>query len=97
MLYRRVEDLQLIPDKEVNGVDIICTFLKRRVQPLQARVHPMFLYFGCHDPTRVSADEFSKGDLDRVLRPLLKYKAGEDLPGKSLTSPFSASRPVPHV
>jgi hypothetical protein len=33
-LYRRVEDLQLIPDREVNGVDIIRTFLKRRVQPL---------------------------------------------------------------
>src|SRR3954470_12151219 len=34
-LYRRVEDLQLIPEKEVNGVDIIRTFLERRVQPLQ--------------------------------------------------------------
>src|SRR4051812_9374491 len=96
-LYRRVGDLQLIPDKELNGVDIIRTFLKRRVQPLQARAHPMFLYSGCHDPTRVPAKELSKGDLDRVLRPLLKYKSNEDLPGKSRTPPFSASRPVPQV
>src|SRR3954468_6713217 len=36
-LYRRVEDLKLIPEKKVNGVDIIRTFLERRVQPLQAR------------------------------------------------------------
>src|SRR4051812_5321052 len=57
-LYRRVKDLQLIPDKEVNGVDIIRTFLKRRVQPLQARAHPMFLYSGRHDP---AAEEFSRG------------------------------------
>ncbi|MBW8728243.1 MAG: hypothetical protein JF625_24255 [Inquilinus limosus] len=35
-LYRRVEELQLIPEKEVNGVDIIRVFLERRVQPLQA-------------------------------------------------------------
>src|SRR3954467_3839021 len=48
-LYRRVEDLQLIPEKEVNTVDIICTFLERRVQPLQARAHPMFLYAGRRD------------------------------------------------
>uniref|UniRef100_A0ACD5U622 Uncharacterized protein n=1 Tax=Avena sativa TaxID=4498 RepID=A0ACD5U622_AVESA len=94
-LYRRVEDLQVIPEKEVNGVDIIRTFLKRRVQPLQSRAHPMFLYTGRHDPTRVAAEELSKGDLDRVLRPLLKFKAEEDLPGRSLTPPFSASRPVP--
>src|SRR4051812_17707504 len=96
-LYRRVEDLQLTPEKEVNGVDIIRSFLKRRVQPLKAREHPMFLYSGRRDLTRVSAEEFSMGDLDGVLRPLLKYKAGEDLPGKSLNSPFSASRPVPQV
>src|SRR3954466_13852071 len=84
-LYRQVEDLQLIPDKEVNGVDIIRTFLKHQVQPLQARAHPMFLYSGHRDPTRVSAEEFSKGDLDGVLRPLLKYKAREDIPRNSLT------------
>ena len=94
-LYRRVEDLQVIPDKEVNGVDIIRTFLKCRVHPLQARAHPMFLYSGRHDPTTVGAEELSKGDLDRVLRPLLKYKSNEDLLGKSRTPPFSASRPVP--
>src|SRR4051812_18058029 len=96
-LYRRVEALQMVAGKEVNGVDIIHTFPKRRVQPLQARAHPMFLYTGCHDPTRVPAKELSKGDLDRVLRPLLKYKSNEDLPGKSRTPPFSASRPVPQV
>src|SRR3954471_11307798 len=81
-LYHQVEALQMEAGKEVNGVDIIRAFLKRRVQPLQARAHPMFLYTGRHDPTRVSAEEFSKGDLDGVLRPLLKYKAGEDIPGK---------------
>lgn len=85
----------MIAEKEVNGVDIIRTFLKRQVQPLQVRAHPMFLYASGHDPTRESAEELSRGDLDRVLRPLLKYKGDEDLPGKSLTAPFSASRPVP--
>src|SRR3954468_9283360 len=91
-LYRRVEDLQLTPEKEVKCGDILRTFLKRRVQPLQDRAHPMFLYSGRRDPTRVLAEEFSRGDLDRILRLLLKFKAREDLPGKSLTPPFAASR-----
>ncbi|MEI4920842.1 hypothetical protein Q8G81_35390, partial [Klebsiella pneumoniae] len=73
----------MIPEKEVNGVDIIRVFLERRVQPLQSRAHPMFLYAGRRDPTRVSAEKLSQGDLDRALRTLLKYKAGEDIPGKS--------------
>ena len=57
----------------------------------------MFLYFGRHDLTRVSAEDLSKGDLERILRSLLKFKAGEDLPGKSLTPPFAASCLVPQV
>src|SRR3954468_23478626 len=96
-LYRRVEDLQLIPEKEVNGVDIIRTFLERRVQPLQARAHPMFLYAGRRDPTRVSAEKFSQGDLDRALRLLLKFKAEEEISGKSLTPPFSSMLAVTQV
>ena len=96
-LYSRVEDLQLIPEKEVNGVDIIRTFLERRVQALQERAHPMFLYSGRRDPTRVSAEKISEGDLDRALRSLLKFKAGEKIPGKSLTPPFSSALAVPQV
>ena len=96
-LYCRVEDLQLIPEKEVNGVDIIRTFLERRVQPLQARVHPMFLYSGRRDPTRVSSEKISEVELDKALRALLKFKADEEIPGKSLTPPFSSSLLVPQV
>src|SRR5215216_7937242 len=96
-LYRRVEDLQLIPEKEVNGVDIIRTFLERRVQPLQARAHPMFLYSGRHDPTRVSSEKISEGNLDKDLRVLLKFKADEELPEKSLTPLFSSMLDVPKV
>ena len=96
-LYRRVEDLQLIPEKEVNGVDIIRTFLERRVQPLQARAHPMFLYSGRRDPTRVSSEKISEVELDKALRALLKFKADEEIPGKSLTPPFSSTLAVPKV
>lgn len=52
----------------------------------------MFLYAVPGDPTRVSSEELSSGDLDRALSPLLKFKAGEDLPGESLTPPLSTSK-----
>src|SRR3954464_15458010 len=96
-LYRRVEDLQVIPKKEVNGVDIIRTFLERRVQPLQARAHLMLLYSGRRDPTRVSSEKISEVELDKALRALLKFKADEKVPGKSLTPPFSSVLVVPKV
>src|SRR4051812_46421491 len=57
----------------------------------------MFLYAGPSDPTRVFPEEMSSGDLDKALQPLLKYKAKEDLPGKSLTAPLSANKAVPQV
>lgn len=57
----------------------------------------MFLYSGPRDPTRVLAEKISEGDLDRTLRSLLKFKAGEEIPGKSLTPPFSSTLVVPQV
>src|SRR4051794_25246781 len=96
-LYQRVEALQLIQGKEVSGVDIIHTFLKHRVQPLQARAHPMFLYSGASDPMRVSKEEMSSNEMDKVLRTLLNHKADENLLRKSLTSPFHSKKKVPQV
>ena len=41
----------------VNGMDLLETFLTRRIQPLQARAHSMWLYEGSNDPTRVHPEE----------------------------------------
>ena len=57
----------------------------------------MFLYSGRRDPTRVSSEKISGVELDKALRVLLKFKADEGLPEKSLTPPFSSTLAVPEV
>jgi hypothetical protein len=64
-LYARVRELQIIPGREVDGIDIIRTFLERRIQPLQARAHPMWIYTGQSDPTRSQEENLSSAELGR--------------------------------
>jgi hypothetical protein len=51
-LFTQVATLQSTAGKEVTGIHLISTFIRRRVQPLQVRVHAMWMYEGCQDPTR---------------------------------------------
>ena len=43
-------------------------FLGRRIQPLQARDHPMWMYSGLEDTTRIHPEEVSKDILENWLR-----------------------------
>ena len=54
MLVEKV--VQLI-NEGVTGLDLLEVFLNRRIQPLQARDHPMWLYSGSDDTTRVHPEE----------------------------------------
>ena len=54
VLVNRV--VQLICD-EVTGMDLLEVFLQRRIQPLQARDHPMWMYSGLDDTTRIHPEE----------------------------------------
>ena len=56
MLVEKV--VQLI-NEGVTGLDLLEVFLSRRIQPLQARDHPMWLYSGPEDTTRVHPEEVS--------------------------------------
>ena len=45
-LTSQVSSLIKTAGKEVNGVHLIATFIKRRVHPIQAREHPLYEYVG---------------------------------------------------
>lgn len=95
MLYQRVCDLERRIGKEEGGAELIRTWLRHRVQPLQARVHPMYRWIGTGDVTRISAEGISFGEVDRRLRLVTKYTTKEDLPDDSVVPPFYASNPPP--
>ena len=57
MLVDRV--VQLVRDA-VTGMDLLEVFLSRRIQPLQARDHPMWMYSGTDDTARVHPEEVAE-------------------------------------
>ena len=54
MLVEKV--VQLI-NEGVTGLDLLEVFLSRRIQPLQARDHPMWMYSGADDTAGVHPEE----------------------------------------
>ena len=97
MLYQHVWDLKGHIGKEEGGASLIRTWLRRRVQPLQARVHPMFRWTGVDDVTRMSAEGISAGEVDKRVRLVTKYTTKEVLPGELVVPPFDASNPPTEV
>ena len=64
VLVNRV--VQLIRDG-VTGMDLFEVFLQRRIQPLQARDHLMWMYSGLEDSTRIHPEEVDDDTLEKWL------------------------------
>ena len=58
--------VQLVRDG-VTGMDSLEVFLRRRIQPLQARDHPMWMYSGLDDTTRIHPEEVDEATLEGWL------------------------------
>ena len=96
-LLSRVSKLVKTAGKEVSGVHLIATFIRRRVLPIQARAHPFFNYAGAADVTRTSAEELSTGEVEARVCALTLLKVGEANVLESPVAPFSLENPVPEV
>ena len=65
MLVERV--VQLVRDG-MTGMDLLEAFLSRCIQPLQACDHPMWLYSGIEDSTRIHPEEVSEETVELWLQ-----------------------------
>ncbi|KAM0871368.1 hypothetical protein ACQ4PT_039438 [Festuca glaucescens] len=90
-LIARIQELR----EEVDGVQIITTFIKRRVQPLQTREHTMWMYSGSSDPTRVSKEEFSTNELERSIKAITRLREEDPLLGEPSIAPFGGGNGLP--
>ena len=71
MLVERV--VQLVR-QGVTGMDLLEVFLSRCIQPLQARDHPMWMYLGPNDTSRVDPEEVTKETVAQWLRSITGNK-----------------------
>ena len=65
MLVERV--VQLVRDG-VTGMDLLEVFLSRRIHPLQACDHPMWMYSGRYDSTRIHPEEVDEETVAQWLQ-----------------------------
>jgi hypothetical protein len=70
----KIQQLRATPKKELSGIQLIRTFIERRVQPLAARAHCMWDYTDRRDPTRVSSDELKEVEIDDSFRAVTNLK-----------------------
>ena len=71
----------------VNRMDLLEVFLTRRIQPLQARVHSMWMYEGPSDPTRVHLEELAETDVGAKIKAITCARDNPRGPGGCLRIP----------
>ena len=80
---------------ELTAEDLLCTFVSRRVCPLQARVHKICHMSGRYDPTRVSIFTLTQAQVYRRVQAIAQAEMDEDWTWG--LRPYSRSRPPPQV
>ena len=96
-LVEKIQALKAGPGAPLTGIQIMTTFVRRRIQPLQHRAHGMWEYSGSEDPTRVSTEDYSPTEVERRVRSLTKLTSANPFPGPPSTAPFEAENPIPEV
>ena len=86
MLVERV--VQLI-NQGVTDMDLLEVFLSRRIQPLQAHDHSMWMYSGAGDTARVHPEEVPSKTVAQWLRSITGNK--DNPSGAKRVDPFSDS------
>ena len=77
----------------MTGAIVVSSWLRRQIQPLQCRTHPMFEYMGLHDPSRFSSEKTSRDEAMVLLYNL--FEGVTSLP--ELPDLFHASNPPKKV
>jgi hypothetical protein len=94
---KRIQELWSTPKKELSGVQLIRTFIERRVQPLAARAHCMWEYTDRRDPTRMTFDELKEVEIDDGVHAVTKIKKKSVVPKNFRAMAFSKSFPRTEV
>ena len=95
-LMSRIHELQNTRGKELSGIQITAYFLRIRVQPLQARKNPLWMYAGEKDADRLSTD-LSVKDLEKLIRRISSLSKKDPIPSSCRVEPYSSTNALPQV
>jgi hypothetical protein len=94
-LMKKIEQLRATPKKELLGLQLIWTFIERRIQPLAARAHCMWDYSDRRDLTRISSDELREAEIDECVRAVTNIKKKSPVP--KVFGAVAFSKAFPHT
>jgi hypothetical protein len=83
--------------KELSGIQLIRTFIERRIQPLAARAHCMWDYSDRQDLTQISQDELHEVEIHECVRAITNIKKKSPMPKAFGAVAFSKVFPRPEV
>jgi hypothetical protein len=96
-LMEKIQQLRATPKKELAGIQLIRTFIERRVQPLAAQAHCMWDYTDHRDPTSISSDKLKEVEIDDDVRAVANLKKKSIVPKIFGAVAFSKSHPRTEV
>ena len=98
-LMEKMSKLMKTVGHEVSGPHLISTFIKRGVQPLRVRAHPMWVFQGAHDPTRLAGEEAlpSAREVETRVRSITKLTAKDSCPLDCPVNAFDSGQPLTAV
>jgi hypothetical protein len=96
-LMEKIQQLRATPNKELLGIQLIRTFIERRIQPLAARAHCMWDYSDRRNSTRITPDELHEAEIDDCVRAVTKIKKKLTVPKTFGTVAFSKAFPRTEV
>ena len=76
---------------------LISVFMKRRIQPLQARPSTMWQYSGPEDASRMGRADLEEKALNSAIHGVIKGAKNEELPSDCLVNPYGGGRELPEV
>jgi hypothetical protein len=79
-LMEKIQQLRATPKKELSGIQLIQTFIERRIQPLAARAHYMWDYIDHRDSTQITPDELHKAEINDCVRAVTNIKKKSAVP-----------------
>jgi hypothetical protein len=89
-LFDRILRIKESDGQTMMGTEIVAIFLKHRIQPVMSRAHPMWLYSGPMDKTRINVTELSENELLDEVRRLTHFSQQDPIPVLALQAPFDS-------
>ena len=91
------ELLGMIPWKKLDGPSVVGSFISRRIQPCQRRVHPGYEYQGSADPTRTRQEALDKIEVRARIGELFNLADPNYVRLSDIEHAFKLARPPPKV